>query len=685
MFFAYIDPGTGMTVLSSGSFLLTVIFGLLGVFAVHLKRLWNFLGKNKKTVIIVLLAASILCSLAAWKLMSGTVSKFNNKIVILGFDGLSPEIIEPMMREGRLPNFSRLANDGSYSRLRTTDPSQSPVAWTGFATGKNPGKTGLVDFIVRDPKNYRLSLSISDLSGGSPRRPNRATSFWQYLSDSGTPSIILGCPATFPPDKFNGRMISGMGVPDILGTEGTFTLYTSERSPGDIYSGGKIVHINRSGLIVSELTGPKVAPLLGKPDNLKVPFKVTLDEKNGSAVIEFQKNRIEIRQGQWSGWNEVTFKSGMFRTIKGIVKFYLIETGPDFKLYASPINLDPRAPFFSISYPSGYSAELADKFGFYYTQGMPMDTWAVNEKVLTEEPLLQIVDEVFRERKAQQDMELAKLKSGVLFSYYEATDIIQHMFWRYRDPKHPLHEKNSPEKYAHVIEQWYQNMDKVLGEVMGKLGKDDTLMVLSDHGFNTFRRAAHINSWLRENGYLQLKDEYALSGAELLADVDWSRTKAYAIGFGAIYINEEGREKNGIVKKEEVEQLKQEILKKLGSWKDDKYGEHVISKVYDGRAIFKGEYAASMPDLYIGFNIGYRASWQTALGAAPEGLIEDNLKKWSGDHLFDPALIPGVIFMSRKISKPDPGMYDVTPTILKAAGFTMDRIKEFDFDGKPLF
>lgn len=260
------------------------------------------------------------------------------------------------------------------------------------------------------------------------------------------------------------------------------------------------------------------------------------------------------------------------------------------------------------------------------------------------------------------------------------------MFWRYTDPGHPLYEGSSPQEYKDMIKSWYIKMDGVLGDVMKRISKEDTLIVLSDHGFGTFRRAVHLNSWLRENGYLKLKDPYAESGAELLLDIDWSKTKAYAIGFGAIYINQEGRERNGIVKPDrETGLLKEEISQKLRHWYDEKYNKPVINKVYRQEEIFQGKHADEAPDLYVGFNIGYRASWQTALGAVPKGLIEDNLKKWSGDHLFDAALIPGVIFSNKEITKENPSIYDIAPTILERIGYNEGKLKKCDFDGSALF
>jgi predicted AlkP superfamily phosphohydrolase/phosphomutase len=314
---------------------------------------------------------------------------------------------------------------------------------------------------------------------------------------------------------------------------------------------------------------------------------------------------------------------------------------------------------------------------------MPIDTWAVNEKRLTEEPLLEAANEDLREKKTILNLELKRLHQGILFCYFGSSDTIQHMFWRYIDPGHPLYEENAAQKYKETIRGWYKKMDDILGDTMKMLSKEDTLFVFSDHGFNTFRRGVHINSWLRKNGYLELKNPDAEYSAELLEDIDWEKTKAYAIGFGAIYVNQKGREKNGIVKPgAETESLKEEISRKLKEWQDEKYNSPVIKHVYKREEIFWGEYAKDTPDLYVGFNTGYRASWQTALGAVPKELMEDNLKKWSGDHLFDPSLIPAVIFSNKKITKENPSIYDIAPTILKITG--EKNLEKKDFDGTPL-
>lgn len=671
---AYIDPGTGWAISSVSGYLIALVLGFFGV-------AWFFIKLRRRFFIIIglILISGIIIGVHMNKKEAG----FNKKIIILGFDGLSPEIIEPMMERGELPNFSYLKTHGAYSHIDTTNPSQSPVAWTAFAAGKNPGETGIYDFIKRDPKTYGLTLAHSNVDNLKPKKVIKSKCLWDYLSEQKIPSVIINAPLTFPPDKIYGRMLSGMGVPDILGTEGTFTFYTEEALPKDKDIGGNVFQIIKAPVMELNIIGPKLKTIRGKTENIKVPFKTTLPEDKQSIAIDLLKNKFNLKKGAWSDWQEVTFNIGMFRKMKGIFKFYLAEIEPVFKLYITPVNFDPRAPFFDISYPKNYSKELADAIGLYHTQGMPMDTWALNEKRISEKEFLDMVQEVFIEQEKKLDFELNRFKKGLLFSYFEMPDIIQHMFWRYIDTKHPLYEDSL---YREIIPMWYKKMDALLGKVIKNIKADDTLIVLSDHGFGTFRRAVHINSWLRKNGYLELKNPDAESGTELLKDIDWEKTKAYAIGFGAIYINQKTREAQGIVNPgNDTDSLKKEIAEKLKSWLDEKYNTPIINNVYFKEDIFRQGNITDYPDLYIGFNIGYRASWQTAIGGVPEDLIEDNLKKWSGDHLFDPVLVPGVLFSNKKLLKENPSLYDITPTILKLTDYKKGRVCECEFEGKPLF
>ncbi len=665
MFLGYIDPGTGYTIFGLGAWVISLVAGLAGLCLVFFKKIFIFFKKRRKGPLIVLAALLGLAVTVGGILMTKKEPARAKKIIILGFDGLSPDIVETMMDAGELPNFQRLKTIGSYSRLKTTNPPQSPVAWAAFATGVNPGRNGVFDFIIRNPATYQLDLSLSQIKNNRAVKVVKSKEFWRYTSEAKIPTVILNAPLTFPPDKVYGRMLSGMGVPDILGTEGTFTFYTSEPQEKNKDIGGKVFHIQKANTMTLYLIGPRTSFSFDKGENIRVPFKVSLKKK--AVVISCQGGKTEIKEEAWSGWQEVSFDITPFKKMKGIFKFYLVATEPEFKLYISPIQFDPRQPFFPISYPKNYSKELAKTLGLFYTQGMPVDTWAVNEGRLSEARLIEQCEEVLKEKKAMLDLEMSRFKRGILFCYFGTSDTIQHMFWRHTDPRHPLYDPQAPQIYKNMIKTWYKKCDAILGEVMNKIDTDkDTLVVLSDHGFNSFRRAAHVNAWLRDNGYLQLKSPEIKEGAALLEDVDWSKTKAYAIGFGSIYINQKGREKSGIVEQgKETDRLKEELSQKLKNWKDEKYNEPVVHNVYKNEDIFWGRYAKDAPDLFIGFNIGYRASWQTALGAVPSVLLEDNLKIWSGDHLFDPDLVPGVLFSNKKITKRSASLFDIAPTVLK--------------------
>ncbi len=684
MIFGYIDPGTGFTAASLGGILMTFLLGVLAAGLVFVKKIFNFIKRNKMWFTILLLGiAAVLIGIF---LMKKTPSTFDKKVIVIGFDALSPRIMEPMMEAGQLPNFAKLKTLGGYRHLATTNPVESPVAWSAFSTGKNPGKNGIFDFISRDPKDYSLSLSLSNTQGGIAKSVLRAKRFWQYTSEKRIPTVILGCPVSFPPDKVYGKMLSGMGVPDILGTEGTFSFYTSEKEAPVDSGGGKVFYIKKSPLILNYFVGPRVAGLTAKARNVQVPFKMTFPSA-GRIEIEFQNKKVVLQDGQWSDWQEIVFDLGMFRRARAIFKFFVVETSPQLKLYVSPFNIDPRQPFFPISFPPDYAKTLSQEIGLFHTQGMPFDTWSLNEKRLDEKRFLEQVEDVLKEREKMLALELQKFEKGVFYFYFEDPDIIQHMFWRYIDPQHPLYEPDASAEYKNMINVWYQKMDEILGRVIEQLGKEDTLLVLSDHGFDTYRRTVHVNSWLREKGLLELKDAGALTGGPLLKSIDWSKTKAYSVGFGSIYINQVGRESLGIIAQgEEKDRIKKQIIHGLQSWVDPKFGQHIVNKVYRQEDVYNGPYAPDHgPDLVIGFNVGYGSSWQTALGAVPMELIEDNLRKWSGSHLFDPELVPGVIFSNRNIEKNNPSIMDLSPTILRLVGFSNEEIKSLDFDGQPLF
>ena len=687
----YIDPGSLYTV---GSGLATVVgFALsaLAVIALFFRRVGRFIRRHWVSAVAVLVVA---CAGIAALLIGNTHKDRSSmagheqgkRLIIVALDGLSPKLIEPMMAAGKLPNFQRLKELGGYSQLGTTNPAESPVAWTSFATGRNPGKHGVYDFIRRNPSSYLPDLSLTRLEGNKSLPVRRGKAFWQYGREAGVPMTILACPVTFPPDEINGKMLSGMGVPDLLGTQGTFSFYTTapETVTGD--TGGEVHAVAEANPLELELLGPQKQGLTGKVERLKAPFRVRVTADRSAVEISLQDQEVTLAIGEWSRWLDVAFKTGPMSRMYGITRFNLVEAKPHLKLYAAPICIDPRKPWFPVSYPEGYAKEIAQDLGLFSTRGMPFDTWALNEGRLSEDSFIEHAVDLYQERLRLMQHELSRTGRGVFFCYFEYPDIIQHMYWRFLDKEHPLYDPAAPPKLAGMIDDCYRKMDAIVGVALAALRSGDTLIVLSDHGFTTFRRAAHVDSWLREQGYLVLKDPMAPAGGPLFQDVDWTRTRAYALGYGGIYVNTLGREPQGnIPEGDEKEALKREIASKIAGWTDPKTGTPIARKVYLNQEIFHGPEARLAPDLYIGFSDGYGASWQTALGASPHGLVEDNLKKWSGNHLVDPELVPGVLFASRPIKLGKPTLYDLAPTVLAFLGFDDIRLRNEDLDGKPIF
>jgi len=661
--FAYVDPGTGFVFSQAGSFLWALILAALGGFTFFLR----FFRKQ----FFLILFSLILLIIAGMAIRGFFMQKAQTrkKVIILGIDAMDANLTQKLISEGRLPNFSALEKSGGFSPLASSNPSESAVAWTSFMTGLNPGGHGIFDFIMRNPQDYSLYLTLNEVKGlARPQVTNRrkGEAFWQVLSAHKIPAYLYFCPNTFPPEKIYGKMTSGMGVPDITGTMGKFSFYTTKPlTQADKETRGRVVALENGSTWEDYFYGPKIK-LNGAVDESKIPLrisKISADEIS----LQFQGKKIFLKKGRWTPWQRLNFKIGWFKKAYGIVRFYLKNVEPDLELYCSPINFDPENPLFPISYPKDYSRQLAKKVGLFYTQGMPHDTWALSEGRLDENAFLELVDEILKENKAILGEGLKEFKSGLFFYYFESLDVIQHMFWRYIDAKSPLYEKDS--RYKDTIYKYYEEIDRILGGILKTTDSDTTLVVMSDHGFGPFRRTVHLNRWLLENGYLFLAGGKK-TGGELLEDIDWSKTKAYALGFGGIYINRFGREKSGIITESELGKLKAQIQQGLKKWVDPAAGENVIKEVYDADDIFSGAYKANGPELFVGFNFGYRASWQTALGAVPAALIEDNKKKWSGDHLIDPSLVPGVIFTNKKIEFNNPNIADIGSIILGMFGLS---------------
>jgi predicted AlkP superfamily phosphohydrolase/phosphomutase len=599
------------------------------------------------------------------------------KVIVVGLDGLEPTIVEPMLERGELPNLARLRAAGGYARCRTTIPAQTPVAWSTFATGVNPGGHGIFDFIRRDPQTYLPDLALNRYEQKSaflpPKAVNlrRGTPVWELLSGAGVESVVLRCPCSYPPEATKGRMLSGMGVPDLRGGLGTGTFYSS----GDGVRPGEseqvvAVRADGRGVITTHLIGPR-NPKAGRDVHHEMTLEVDRVRKVVTVRTDGQPKVLDAREGVWSDWLRVKFKMGMLQSVSGMVRFLLVRTEPVLELYASPVNFDPAAPMFPISQPWEYATELQRAIGTYYTTGMVEDHTGLSNLRFDEGAYLAQCEEVLRERERMMLHELDRLREGLFYVLFDTPDRLQHMFWRFREPGHPANggEPVAP-ALAGAVEEHYRACDAIVGRAM-RYADDATLFIaLSDHGFNSFQRGVHLNTWLHDNGLLGLASGVTPGDAagDFFTHVDWGRTKAYALGLGGIYLNLRGREGRGTVRPDEADALARDIARGLTGLCDGVRGVTAIRGVVGRGEAYSGPYAAESPDLVVRFAAGYRVSWATALGGVPRGHFEDNVKRWGGDHVIDPVLVPGVLFMNRAFDGERASLVDLAPTILRALG-----------------
>ena len=618
------------------------------------------------------------------------------RAVILGFDGMDPELTARFIAEGKLPNLAKLQEQGSFRKLRTTYPAISPVAWSTFMTGVNPGKHNIYDFLARDLKNYLPFLSSAEIRGpkrtwklgkftiplGKPviKGMRRGTPFWHWLGKSGIFCSVIRVPVTFPPEKFPGVLLSGMCVPDLKGSQGTFCLCTTRHGGEKFREGGVRVPITPNGKALhSYVPGPE-DPLSGSPGGeLRVNFEIRPDLGKKLARMTVDSEKFTLKLGEYSSWIPVKFKAALGFSARGICRFYLKELSPEVEVYVTPVNIDPGRPDLPISHPVTYSIYLAKLFGPYATLGLAEDTWALNEHVLDDNAFLAQCYANHEDRERMLFDALDKTRQGLCACVFDTTDRVQHMFWRYLEEDHPAARAVPPDQRPKVIESLYSRMDVLIGRVMTQIDKETLLMVVSDHGFKSFARCVNLNAWLHQNGFLALKEGKTESG-DWFEDVDWSRTRAYTMGLNGLYLNLKGREREGIVQPDEAATLKEELRSKLHGLIDPASGRVGITGVFDCDAIYAGPYVDNAPDLIVGYGDGFRASWDSVMGKVTSQIFEDNLKAWSGDHCIDPRLVPGVLFSNRKIVDEKPGIVDIAPTILNLFGLPLPG----HFDGKPL-
>ncbi len=543
--------------------------------------------------------------------------------------------------------------------------------------------------------------------------------FWAAAADAGVTVKVLNMPVTFPAEEHERlEMLSGLGVPDMRGRIGSPSLYASDPAltVTDNQFSVEIVKLAaRRGAIATAVVGPLNKPFYdyaldeatrniadpaarrearaaaeadlgrrGVPRRLDVPF--TLDATDESITIDLAGRRQTLRPGEWSDWFVVPIPVNpvvdRVAGLRGIVRFKLLTLSPEVKLYASPLNFHPQCQPVRFTAPLRFASQLLRDFGLFKTLGWPIDTWSLPSGLTDERHFLE--DMAFT-ADLQETMMRRFLETGdqrLYVQVFDFPDRVGHMLWRLHDPGHPLYDARLAAQYAGEIPKSYERMDRIVGEAMARLSPRAALLVASDHGFASFRRGVNYNTWLVQNGFMTLREGSATGGKTLedLFDrgemgqffqyVDWSRTKAYALGLGNIYINLMGREPKGSVAPgREYDEVRQEIARRLEELVDPETGEKPVKRVYRREEIYRGFDPRLVPDLRVANGEHYRIGWQTALGEVPPHVFEDNLKAWSGDHCSnDPSIVHGVLFSNVRLAGREALIADVHPTILALLG-----------------
>ena len=661
------------------------------------------------------------------------------RMVVLGIDGLDPEILTEVIERfpNRTRNFQWLANLSGIHSLGTSTPPQSPVAWSNFITGLDPGGHGIFDFLHRNKASRNVIGSImTDVHPPHPwftmgdwaipdpfadqPEPNRTgTPFWVRMAEAGVPADLWRMPINFPIDASHGVSFPGMMTPALDSAYGESTLFTDNPLAKTTSNYKKLV-------LVSEFNGKIDTSIIGPPNGLKIDREIPvppgappanvisrcalrffIDRDAGTVAIDSGDGISVLRPGEWGEFVPLTFDMGLpagFMNQTGMARFYLRSIEPDFELYASPVNIDPEAPASPVSEPDTASADLAEEIGSYYTQGMAEDVNSLKKELLSVEEFMEQVEIVYSERREMMDFAIDRYidndEGGLMFVYYSTVDLTSHMMWRHGDTEHPHHD---PAIAARTSERWTDRpgstwkdttydailkIDPVIGRLRERLGDDITYIVMSDHGFAPYRRVFSLNTWLLENGYLVLKDGFAKEVAKSdpnykkvsLGVVDWTKTRAYGMGFNGLYLNRKGREadnpntedidESGIVDPgPEADALLAELKQKLEAIIDPTNELPVVLTADLASEIYSGPRVPEAPDILVGYNYGYGNADASSSGRIPHETLRDNLGgTFNGSHLMAPEVVAGTLISNRPVRQGSHKLEDMTVQILHHYG-----------------
>ncbi|MFO1009164.1 MAG: alkaline phosphatase family protein [Planctomycetota bacterium] len=774
------------------------------------------------------LLTSLRVALVAFLLFLGAPLFAQGRVFVLGFDGADARTAKELMDAGRLPNFQRIAETGTFAPLGTTTPNESPVAWASLNSSQNPGKTGVPGFVKRElgrdgpypsaghvtnedreiasmqlPASWaflgknspamvaiyvglacllvffaffalllrmkkgvafvlalvlagvgawagqRASKAVPRVIEGVVGNPTQAGGFWEVAAKAGVKSIVLEGAMTWDRPHVEGcEVLSGLGVPDSRGGNCDWAVYSTGAESWAIApqckptnTGGKVFRLEeKDGRYESRLYGPtdlarigallaerraieaKIAantaldadldrrdeirselaslrPMSDNSEEGRLSLPLVVEPRAGGAKITLGSQTQDVGAGQWSKWYALTFDVNAMLKVRAVTRVKLVSLAapPDvpLELFVDSLQIDPSsAPFWQpISQPPEFAADLAKAIGSSYeTVGWACLTMPFKDKEIDTPTFLEDVQFTFGVRKSLLEAALARSDWRILMSVESTPDRVQHMMYQYYDAQHPRYDAKTADTkvpffgretaYRDVIPAIYAQMDALVGEVLEKHVKPgDTLIVCSDHGFQSFRRQFHLNNWLAQEGYLVLKPGTTLADWDLLSFIDWSKTKAYSLGLGSVYLNLKGREAQGIVEPSEREALLAELTQKFLAARDG--DAKVVHSVVRSDRVHSGPHVDLEGDLLLGLEAGYRVSWKTTRGgiqlkSTPERddafadvPYANNTNNWSGDHVsVADELVAGVFLCNRKVDAPAGGFHllDVAPTVLSLVG-----------------
>ncbi len=643
-----------------------------------------------------------------WLGSQGRVSRTaGKKVIVIGVDGMDPRLCEYMLEQNQLPNLKRLRDAGGFSDLATSMPPQSPVAWANFINGAGPGDHGVFDFIQRHPdRPWSDEMPLNPFYGGSETLPGvgawevgdyslpldfwpfnhqpqrtilrrKGVPFWDFLDAAGVPSTFYDLPCNYPPSPSHHghhRCLCGMGTTDVMGSDPGLYQYFAQILPAESerLAGGTHTLLEFTADTARvRLVGP-VNSLLRSPRATAVELLVHRDTEANAAVLEVQGRRVVLQAGDWSRWVKLDFEITTptpipARHVSGICRFFLKRVRDNFQLFVSPINIDPSNPAVPISEPGSFVQDLSNDLGLFYTTGFQEDFKARYNDVFSDDEYARQANLVLEARLEMFNHAVNNYDDGLLFFYFSSSDLQSHMFWWNGSESQPRREDGVVRQNFERVMGLYQRLDAVVGDLLGRYGSQATIIVMSDHGFANFGRQFHLNTWLREEGFIQPQGCRSIIGES----IEWGATTAYGLGLNGLYLNLKGREPDGFVEPAKVNEVLTDLKDRLERVTDrDRDDAPVIRTVYRANEIYTGSAKALAPDLVIGYHRGYRASWETCLGnllEPGEPGISDNDKAWAADHCADALEVPGVLFCNRPI-RGRPSLVDVAPSILAEFG-----------------